>query len=77
MEQKTLTVLHRAYMQPFSTQSNYARQYAVEVAELASRGLLTTQIWRHQYGKHWRVSAAGLALLEMTTIGETECATSS
>lgn len=70
MNQKTLSVLHRAYMQPFSIQSNYARANAYHVAELASRGLITTQIWSNEFGKHWRVSTAGLALLNLTTIGE-------
>lgn len=66
----SIQVLHRAYMQPFSLQSDYAREHAFEVGELASRGLITTQLWTGQYGKHWRVSRAGLALLEMTTLGD-------
>lgn len=70
-------VLHRAYIQPFSLQSDYAREHAHAVAELASRGLITTQLWADQYGKHWRVSKAGLALLEMTTLGDSPCATRS
>lgn len=72
-----INVLHRAFVQPFSIQSNYAREKAQEVAELASRGLITTQLWTGEYGKHWRVSRAGLALLEMTTLRETPCDTPS
>jgi len=70
-----IRVLHRAYIQPFSLQSDYAREHAFEVAELASRGLITTQVWADQYGKHWRVTQAGLALLEQTTLGDTPCVT--
>ena len=58
-------------MQPASLQSNYVRANAQAFAELASRGLITTQLWEGQYGKHWRVSKAGLALLEHTTLGDT------
>ena len=70
MNPNTLSVLHRAYMQPFSIQPNYARANAYHVAELASRGLITTQIWISEFGKHWRVSPAGLAVLNLTTMGE-------
>jgi hypothetical protein len=64
MNNQTLTVLQRAYVQPFTVQSNYARERAVEVAELASRGLITTHVGDGMYSKHWRVSQAGRALLE-------------
>lgn len=60
----TLIVLQRAYVKPFTVQSNYARERAVEVAELASRGLITTHVGDGIYSKHWRVSPAGRALLE-------------
>lgn len=70
-----LKVLHRAYAKPFTLQSDYARAHAHAVAELASRGLITTQVWADQYGKHWRVSPAGLALLQLTTLREKPCAT--
>lgn len=60
----SMAVLQRCYMQPFTVQSNYARERAVEVAELASRGLITTQVGTNAYSKHWRVSPAGRALLE-------------
>lgn len=58
-------------MQPASLQSNYVRANAQEFAELASRGLITTQLWTDEYGKHWRVSKAGLAFLQLTTLGDT------
>ena len=70
MRDTLIAILHRAYMQPFSIQSNYARTHYKDVAELASRGLITTQLWSNQFGKHWRVSKVGLSLLELTTLGE-------
>ncbi|MGC8116087.1 hypothetical protein [Metapseudomonas otitidis] len=66
MNRKTLIVLQRAYIEPFTVQSNYARENAMRVAELASRGLLTTHAGHGTYSKHWRVTPAGRALLEYT-----------
>lgn len=59
-----MNTLQRAYIQPFTVQSNYARERALEVAELASRGLITTHVGNGIYSKHWRVTPAGRALLE-------------
>ena len=64
MNTSTLIVLQRAYIQPFSVQSNYARSNAQAIAELSSRGLLTTKIGSETYGRNWRSSPAGSALLE-------------
>lgn len=66
MERKSLIVLQRAYLKPFSLQSEFARNNAHQVAEMASRGLITTHIGNGFYGRLWRVSAAGRALLEFT-----------
>ena len=66
MNRQTLVVLQRAYIEPFTVQSNYARKNALHVAELASRGLLTTHVGFGMYSKHWRVTPAGRALLEYT-----------
>lgn len=64
MNKHTLKVLQRCYIQPFTVQSNYAREKATEVAELASRGLITTHVGQGTYSKHWRVSPPGMSLLE-------------
>ena len=64
MNTDTLMVLQRAYFQPFSIQSNYARTKAREIAELSSRGLLTTKVGSDAYARSWRVSPSGLGLLE-------------
>jgi hypothetical protein len=66
MDKQTLAVLQRCYMEPFTLQSNYARERAHHVAELASRGLITTHAGHGVYSKHWRVTPAGRALLEYT-----------
>lgn len=64
MNDRTLAILRRCYVQPFSLQSNCARERAHEVAELASRGLITTSIGCGTFTNHWRVTAAGLDYLE-------------
>lgn len=66
MNRQTVIVLQRCYIQPFTIQCDYARTNAVHVAELASRGLITTHAGHGVYSKHWRVTPAGAALLEMT-----------
>lgn len=66
MERKSLVVLQRAYLQPFSLQSQFARDNSHHVAEMSSRGLITTHVGNGFYGRLWRVSPAGRALLEFT-----------
>lgn len=65
MDERTEKVLRRAYLKSFSLQSQFARDYSYEVAEAASRGLITTHIGNGHHGKLWRVSSAGLAYLEL------------
>jgi len=66
MQRESLIVLQRAYLKPFSLQSEFARNHAHQAAEMSSRGLITTHIGNGYYGRLWRVSAAGAALLEYT-----------
>lgn len=66
MERQALVTLQRSYLKPFTLQSQFARDNSVYVAELASRGLITTHIGAGYYGNRWRVSPAGRALLEIT-----------
>lgn len=70
MEAQTVAVLQRCYIEPFTVQSNYARSRSLAVAELASRGLITTHVGHGVYSKHWRVTPAGRALLEYTNGSE-------
>lgn len=67
MDTQTITALQRAYLKPFSLQSQFARDYSHQVAELASRGLITTHVGEGFYGRMWRPSQAGLAFLDLKT----------
>lgn len=71
MNRQTIATLQRCYLEPFTVQSNYARSRALQVAELASRGLISTHVGFGTYSKHWRVTPAGRSLLEYTN-GEEE-----
>lgn len=66
MDKQSVIVLQRSYLKPFTLQSDFARTNSVHVAELASRGLLTTHVGHSYYGRRWRVTAAGRSLLEIT-----------
>lgn len=57
-------IVHKAYLYPFTVQSNFARRYATEIAILASSGYLTTEERKGIFGKTWRVTSLGLALLK-------------
>lgn len=59
-------VLERAYKQPFTLQSDYARQHIAAVGAAASLGLLTTQTSPaiKSFGNRWRVTGEGLKFIE-------------
>lgn len=61
---KLKEVLHRAFMFPFKTQSDYARTNALEVAALASMGYISTYEQPRQFGNKWRVTGIGLDKLK-------------
>lgn len=61
-----MDVLAACYASPRKLQSNYARDNAYAFARLASLQLLTTRI-TDGFGDSWRVTSAGLALLEAST----------
>lgn len=56
-------ILHKAYLQGISLQSNTAREFDQEIAALASLGLITTIEAPHTYGRIWRITEEGLGLL--------------
>lgn len=62
-----LDVLHRAYIAPFSLQSNFARENAQTVAALASMGLISTKISENSFGTLWRCTFEGV--LKLTAKG--------
>lgn len=65
-DEKLLKVLRRAWSSPFTTRSDYARENTEEVAVAACLGLITVK--HHdtltEWGRTWRITAAGLQLLE-------------
>lgn len=63
LDPQTLDVLHSVYLAPRTIQSDFARQWAYEVALLASRGHITTQTSGEKYGRQWRTTQTGLAVL--------------
>lgn len=64
MQRKAINhLLHRVYRQGISLQSDTAREFDQEVAALCSMGLITTKTAPLQFGRVWRITEEGLALL--------------
>lgn len=61
-------VLRQAWLEPFSTRSNFARTNAEEIAIAACQHLLTVRHDPLTWGRIWRITAAGLLLLEQNPI---------
>ena len=59
-EDSQALVLAEAYLTPFKIQSDFAREFAQEVAALASQGLISTLEAPGQYGRKWRVTGIGI-----------------
>ena len=53
-------VLRRAWLEGFRTKSNFAREFADEVAIAASLGLITTKIGKDSFDKTWHITRKGL-----------------
>lgn len=64
--ERLLPVLRRAWESPFTTRSDYARDNMEDVAMAACLGLITVKHHNtlHEWGRTWRITAAGLAQLE-------------
>jgi hypothetical protein len=63
-------VLNRAWKDPFSTKSDFARANAEVVAMAASDGFITTRVAAGLYGKKWLVTVSGLKHLGVLEGGE-------
>lgn len=67
MNRKKLNeVLHKAYLDGFELQSNYARSHPQEVAALASMGMISTKLVRGVtpvFGRRWRITLDGIDFL--------------
>lgn len=64
MNEAILPVLQRAWEAPFTTRSDFARSHTDEVAIAACLGLITVRHNPSSWGRHWRITAAGLRILE-------------
>lgn len=64
-EVRLLQLLQRVWTYAITTKSDYAREYADEIAEAASRGFLTTAVvpGRAIHGRLWKVTPQGLSHL--------------
>ena len=60
-----LHVVANARLNPFTTKSQMAREYANEIAILASLGYISTEFMEGSYGNIWLATANGLAWLEV------------
>lgn len=57
---KVDVVLKKAWLQGFRTKSNFAREYADEVAVAASLGLISTKIGKDKFDRTWHITRKGL-----------------
>lgn len=57
-------VLRKAWLQGFRTKSDFARQFANEVAIAASLGLISTKIGSERFDKAWHITRKGLGFLQ-------------
>lgn len=62
---RLIKVILRAYQNPFSLQSNYARKHANYVGMAASMGLLSTRVFGSVYSNEWRATMKGLGFLSI------------
>lgn len=60
-----LVLLQRVWTYGFTTKSDYARVYADEISEAASRGYLTTEVIPGcgVFGRIWKLTPAGTLFL--------------
>lgn len=67
MNNEEFDVLIRAHLAPFKTKSDFAREYATDVAALASKGMLSTWLPGNHFGSEWRLTTTGLFQLRKTS----------
>lgn len=63
MYNKVIVVLKRAWLVGFRTKSNFAREFADEIAIAASLGLISTKIGKDQFDKTWHITRKGMDYL--------------
>lgn len=63
MKSQLNAVLYMAYLHTFKIQSDYSREFAQEVAALASLGYISTVEAPGIFGRSWRCTGLGLDVL--------------
>lgn len=63
MVSRVQLVLRRAWLEGFRTKSNFAREYADEVAIAASLSLISTKIGKDKFDRTWHITRKGLDYL--------------
>ena len=58
------SVVQRARLQPFTTKSLFARQFANEIALCASEQYITTRVNDNSFSNVWMVTLEGLEFIE-------------
>lgn len=61
---RNIKVLMKAYQDPFMIQSDFAREFALEVAACASSGLITTTVTPGYFGRKWYLTIGGMMALD-------------
>ena len=61
---RIVTVLAKSRVEPFTTKSNFAREFATEIGIAASEGLITTRLNEGQFANTWLITAEGLQFME-------------
>lgn len=57
-------IVTKAFMQGFSTKSDFARENADWVAMAACLGLISTSVPNRGFGRTWRVTESGLRMIK-------------
>ena len=61
---KLIEVLNRAYLNPFTTRSEFARTNAEWIAVCACEGLISTRtVGTEKFGRQWHITVMGLMKL--------------
>ncbi len=62
--QKLIDVINKAYLDGFKVSSNFAREYAVFVAQAASMYYITTRRPDNYFDNTWRITSLGIGYLQ-------------
>jgi hypothetical protein len=68
IELNVYKTVQQAYLDPFTTKSDFSRTYADYVAIAACKGYITTHLTSNAYGNTWRVTDKGYLLISKDTM---------